>query len=38
MIKAEVYHCADSLLGLSPIWRTPFIGVAFNFLTFVLEI
>ena len=36
--KNKVYEFCASFLGLSARWRTPFIGVAFNFLTFVLEI
>ena len=36
--KNKVYQFCASFLGLSARWRTPFIGVAFHFLTFVLEI
>ena len=36
--KNKVYQFWASFLGLSARWRTPFIGVAFHFLTFVLEI
>ena len=31
--KNKVYQFRASFLGLSARWRTPFIGVAFHFLT-----